>query len=229
MLDTHVGWHSRWIYKGMCCFSNAYIPYAQPNSRIICTFKSNFNNVPLIQDKEILYFNKYFLIKLPYKMYQFTQVLKNCIVYFIASELNFTASHITSCLQLFLERLSEIMCMRQSWKVNMGYDQYTVADTNRSCLIYFRCFPLARTNIHPWSRVILSNFFEKQWTQNHPQYLLCTFSDNISQNSCIWGEPCSAFALFLSKKKTGWPACQDHSCSSWELCKRGGWPHINRS
>ena len=153
MLDTHVGWHSRWIYKGMCCFSNAYIPYAQPNSRIICTFKSNFNNVPLIQDKEILYFNKYFLIKLPNKMYQFTQVLKNCIVYFIASELNFTASHITSCLQLFLERLSEIMCMRQSWKVNMGYDQYTVADTNRSCLIYFRCFPLARTNIHPWSLV----------------------------------------------------------------------------
>ena len=88
-----------------------YIPYAQPNSTIISTFKSNFNNVPLIQDKEILYFYKYFL---PSKMYQFTQVLKNSIVYFIASELNFTTSHITLCLWLFLERLSEIMCTRKN-------------------------------------------------------------------------------------------------------------------
>ena len=40
----------------------AYIPYAQPNSRIISTFKSNFNNVPLIQDKEILYFYRYFFL-----------------------------------------------------------------------------------------------------------------------------------------------------------------------
>ena len=137
----------------MCCFSNAYIPYAQPNSRIISTFKSIFNNVPLIQDKEILYFYKYFLIKLPYKMYQFTQVLKNSIVYFIPSELNFTASHITSCLRLFLERLSELMCTRQSRKVSMGYDQYTVADTDRSCLMYFRCFPLTLADIRPWSLV----------------------------------------------------------------------------
>ena len=47
-------------------------------------------------------------------MYQFTQVLKNSIVYFIASELNFTTSHITLCLWLFLERLSEIMCTRKN-------------------------------------------------------------------------------------------------------------------
>ena len=63
---------------------------AQPNSRIISTFKSNFDNVPLIQDKEILSFYKYFLIKLPSKIYQFTEFLKNSMVYFIASELNFT-------------------------------------------------------------------------------------------------------------------------------------------
>jgi len=163
-------------------------------------------------------------------------VLKNSVVYFIASELNFTASHITSCLWLFLERLSEIMCTRQSQKVNMGYDQYTVADTDRSSLIYFRCFPLALAYIRPWSlvpffQISLKNS-EKQWTQNHPQYLLgltcALFLTTFLENSCIWGEAGSACALFLPKKKTGWPACQDHGCSSWELCKQDGWPRINR-
>ena len=173
------------------------------------------------------------MIKLPSKMYRFTQVLKNSIVYFIASELNFTTSHITSCLLLFLERLSEIMCTQQSQKVNMGYDQYTVADTDRSCLIYFRCFPLALANIRPWSLV---PFFQKsKWKTVNSKpptipfgIVMCTISDNISQNSCIWGEPGSACALFLPKKKTGWLACQDHGCSSWELCEQDGWPHINR-
>ena len=33
------------------------------------------------------------------------------------------------CMQLFRERLSENMCMRQSREGNMGYDQYTVPDT----------------------------------------------------------------------------------------------------
>ena len=39
------------------------------------------------------------------------------------------------------------------------------------------------------SRTILSNFFEEQWTQNRPTVpfgiVACTFSDNLSRNSCI--------------------------------------------
>ena len=56
-------------------------------------------------------------------------------------------------------------------KGNMGYDQYTVPD-DCSCRTYFCCFPLALENTLPWPLVpILSNFFEEQRTQNHPQCL----------------------------------------------------------
>ena len=56
-------------------------------------------------------------------------------------------------------------------KGNMGYDQYTVPD-DCSCRTFFCCFPLALANTFPWPFVpILSNFFEKQRTQNHPQCL----------------------------------------------------------
>ena len=56
-------------------------------------------------------------------------------------------------------------------KGNMGYDQYTVPD-DCSCRTYFCCFPLALANTVPWPSVpILSNFFEKKRTQNHPQCL----------------------------------------------------------
>ena len=56
-------------------------------------------------------------------------------------------------------------------KGNMGYDQYTVPDYC-SCRTYFCCFPLALANTFPWPFVpILSNFFEKKSTQNHPQCL----------------------------------------------------------
>ena len=110
-------------------------------------------------------------MKLPSKMYQFTQVLKNSIVYFIASELNFTASHITSCLRLFLERLSEKMCTWQSWKVNMGSIHccwhWQKLSNLPSLLPFSTCKHMSMV-----SHAILSNFFEKQWTQNHPQYLL---------------------------------------------------------
>ena len=73
-------------------------------------------------------------------------------------------------------------------KGNMGYDQYTVPD-DCSCRTYFCCFPLALANTFPWPFVpILSNFFEKKRTQNHPQCLSGlsrTFPDNLSRNSCI--------------------------------------------
>ena len=56
-------------------------------------------------------------------------------------------------------------------KGNMGYNQYTVPD-DCSCRTFFCCFPLALANTFPWPVVpILSNFFEKQRTQNHPQCL----------------------------------------------------------
>ena len=54
-------------------------------------------------------------------------------------------------------------------KGNMGYDQYIVPD-DCSCRTYFCCFPLALANTFPWPLVpILSNFFGKKRTQNHPQ------------------------------------------------------------
>ena len=54
-------------------------------------------------------------------------------------------------------------------KGDMGYEQYTVPD-DCSCRTYFCCFPLALANTFPWPFVpILSNFFEKKRTQNHPQ------------------------------------------------------------
>ena len=52
----------------------------------------------------------------------------------------------------------------------MGYDQYTVPETVAvelsfvAFLWHFQTWSMA-------SRTIFSNFFEEQWTQNHPQYL----------------------------------------------------------
>ena len=74
-------------------------------------------------------------------------------------------------LQLFRERLSEKKVHATIPKGNMGYDQYTVPDYC-SCRTYFCCFPLALGNTFPWPFVpILSDFFEKQRTQNHPRCL----------------------------------------------------------
>ena len=59
-------------------------------------------------------------------------------------------------------------------KAYMGYDQYTVPD-DCSCRTYFCCSAFTFANISKHksmaSRAILSNFFDEQWTQNHPQYL----------------------------------------------------------
>ena len=76
----------------------------------------------------------------------------------------------SSCIQLFRERLWEKSAATIP-KGNMGYDQYTVPD-DCSCRSYFYFFPLALANTFPWPFVpILSNFFEKKKTQNHPQCL----------------------------------------------------------
>ena len=64
-------------------------------------------------------------------------------------------------------------------KRNMGYIR-----------TYFCCFPLALANTFSWSFVpTLSNFFEEQWTQNHPQCLSgfrVHFFRQVSRNSCKW-------------------------------------------
>ena len=55
-------------------------------------------------------------------------------------------------------------------KGNMGYDQYAVPDTVavESSIVAFLSF---RKHASMGSRAILSNFFEEQRTQNHPQKL----------------------------------------------------------
>ena len=74
---------------------------------------------------------------------------------------------------------------------NMGYDQYTVPD-DCSSRTYFCCFPLALTNICPWPLVLFFQISLKNGIQNHPQTIpigigACTFSHNLSRNSCIRG------------------------------------------
>ena len=61
------------------------------------------------------------------------------------------------------------MWARQSQKVISDIH----CSRHRSRRTYFCCFPLAFTDIRPWPLMPfdLSNFFEEQWTQNHPQYL----------------------------------------------------------
>ena len=52
----------------------------------------------------------------------------------------------------------------------MGYDQYAVANkvAVESSIVAF----LSHLETYVFaSRAIPSNFFEEQWTQNHPQYL----------------------------------------------------------
>ena len=52
-------------------------------------------------------------------------------------------------------------------KGNMGYEQYTVPDTVAVESTFVAFLYHSQTYVH----AILSNFFEEQWTQNHPQYL----------------------------------------------------------
>ena len=69
-------------------------------------------------------------------------------------------------------------------KGNMGYDQYIVPD-DCGCRIYFCCFPFTVANLRPWPLV---PFFET--VNSKPPTIpfgigACTFSDNLSRNSCI--------------------------------------------
>ena len=75
----------------------------------------------------------------------------------------------------------------------MGYDQYTVS-WHCSCRTYFCCVALLLTNIHmyhPWSLVplFLISLNNSELRSKPPTkpfgIVTCTFSDNLSQNSCI--------------------------------------------
>ena len=71
----------------------------------------------------------------------------------------------------------------------MEYDQYTVPDTVAVDEATFVAFFCTRKHTSVASRVILSNFFEEQWIQNHPQYLsglpFALFPTTFLQNSCM--------------------------------------------
>ena len=106
--------------------------------------------------------------------------------------------------KLFWERLLEKMCTQQSSKYGIWYDQYTVS-WHCSCWTYFCCVALLLTNIHvyhPWSLVplflISLNNSELKTTHKSPFGIVtCTFSDNLSQNSCISRISCDNAELYL--------------------------------
>ena len=79
------------------------------------------------------------------------------------------------------------MCTRQSRKVIWDMINtlfLTLQLSNLLLLLFFS----TRKHTSMTSRTILSNFFEEQWTQNRPtiplRIVACTFSDNLSRNSC---------------------------------------------
>ena len=79
-------------------------------------------------------------------------------------------------------------------KGNMGYDQYTVPDTVavKPTFVAFLFFPLISTHKHTsiTFRTILSNFFQKKWTKNYPQYWfrdgrVYSFRQPFSKYNCV--------------------------------------------
>ena len=75
-----------------------------------------------------------------------------------------------SYVQLFWERLSEEICTRQARKVIWDMINTLFLTLQLSNLLFF-AFLSTREQTSMVSRAILSNFFDEQWAQNHPQYL----------------------------------------------------------
>ena len=73
-------------------------------------------------------------------------------------------------IQLFREKLSEKMCTRQSRKVMWDMFNTLFLTLQLSNLLLLLSFS-TRRHMSIASRALLSNFLEKQCTQNHPQYL----------------------------------------------------------
>ena len=96
-------------------------------------------------------------------------------------------------IQLFQEKLSEKMCTRQSWKVMWDMFNTLFLTLQLSNLLLLLSFS-TRRHMSMASRALLSNFLEKQCTQNHPQYLsglsralyLTTFLEIAVYKSYMW-------------------------------------------
>ena len=92
-------------------------------------------------------------------------------------------------------------------KGNMGYDQYTVS-WHCSCRTYFCCFPLALANIRPWPLLSFFQISLKNREHKKPPTIpfgivACTFSDNLSRNSCMKGKGTLSFRSVHRKAQKG--------------------------
>ena len=92
------------------------------------------------------------------------------------------------CIQLFRERLSEKNVHATIPKGNMGLDQYTVPDT----VAVEPTFVALLQNSHTYFNGLSCHSFKFLWrtVNSKPPTIpfrigACTFSDNLSQNSCI--------------------------------------------
>ena len=171
------------------CICNLYkVPrFGGPVFSSVLSRKTNLsssNSMSRIREGRTCRFHCNLYIYNPYKMprlggvVQFSVVLwvgKLILVVWTACRESEKVAHgdfIVICIQLFRERLSKKSVHETIPKGNMGYDHYTVPN-DCNCRTYFWCFPLALANMYMSmaSRAILSNFFEEQHPQNHPQYL----------------------------------------------------------
>ena len=91
-------------------------------------------------------------------------------------------------IQLFWERLSENMCMRQSREVICDMINTLFLTLSLSKLLLLLSFSTCK-HMSMASCAILSNFIEKTVSSKSPTIpfgiVVCTFSDNLSRNSCL--------------------------------------------
>ena len=91
-------------------------------------------------------------------------------------------------IQLFWERLSEKMCMWQSREVICDMINTLFLTLLLSKLLLLRSFSTCKCMSMAFC-AILSNFIEKIVNSKSPAIpfaiVLCTFSDNLSRNSCV--------------------------------------------
>ena len=94
-----------------------------------------------------------------------------------------------TCIQLFWERVVGKMCRGQSWKVIWDMIN-TLFLTTVAFEPTFVTFHYTRGHFSVASHAFLSNFFGEQGRLKPPTIpfgiVACTFSNNLSQNSCIW-------------------------------------------
>ena len=86
---------------------------------------------------------------------------------------------------------------------------------HRSCRIYLCCFPLALANIGAW---LLVQFFEISSKNSKSPTIpfgivACTFSDNLSWNSCMYLVRC-----INMKFRCVWTRLDVHACGTMYIC-----------